>query len=123
MMTDMKKVSALIAALIVATLAASPVLEAKQKRGVKPPPLPMPVYSWTGYYIGANAGGACSNFTANRGTFTTTFGPLDPLGFVDFGDRIGLLGQYPTFSGSTCGFIGGGQVWFNLPSPKLVLGV
>src|SRR5262249_26477707 len=57
-----KKLGGLTAALMVATLVASPVLAAKAKKVVKPPPPPMPVYSWTGYYIGANAGGACNNF-------------------------------------------------------------
>src|ERR1051326_6763953 len=82
-----------IGIVVIAALIASPVLAAKTKKIVKAPPPPMPVYSWTGYYIGANVGGVCSNVTANRGNLTTTFGPLDPLGFVDFTDRIGLLGQ------------------------------
>jgi outer membrane immunogenic protein len=123
MIAVLNRIGGLTTAIIVATLVASPAFAAKAKKVVQPPPPPMPVYSWTGYYVGANAGGACSNFTANRGTFTTTFGPLDPLGFVDFTDRIGLLGQYPTFSGSTCGFIGGGQFGYNVQSANWVWGV
>jgi outer membrane immunogenic protein len=107
-----------VAIVAIAALIATPALAAKTKKIVKALPPPVPVYSWTGYYVGANAGGSCSNFTANRGTFTTTFGPLDPLGFVDFGDRTGLLGQYPTFSGSAGGFIGGGQFGYNLQTAK-----
>ena len=119
----LNRLGGLITAVIVATLVASPVLAAKTKKVVKPPPPPVPVFTWTGYYVGANAGGACSNVTANRAGFTTTFGPLDPLGFVDFGDRIGLLGQYPPFSASACGFIGGGQFGYNLQSGTWVWGV
>ena len=51
----------------IAVLIAAPALAAKAKKKAKPLPPPVPVYSWTGFYVGANAGGACSNVTANRG--------------------------------------------------------
>jgi outer membrane immunogenic protein len=109
---------------VIALLMATPVLAAKSKKPPKQPlPRPAPVFSWTGYYAGVNAGGACTNAVANRSTFGTTFGLLDPMGFVDFGHRIPLLGQFPRFLGGACGFAGGGQFGYNLQSANWVWGV
>ncbi|HEV2625014.1 MAG TPA: hypothetical protein VGV62_07860, partial [Xanthobacteraceae bacterium] len=95
---------------VIALLMTTPVLAAKSKKTPKQSlPRPAPVFSWTGYYAGANAGGVCTNAVANRDTFGTSFGPLDPNGFVDFGHRIPLPGQFPRFLGGACGFAGGGQ--------------
>jgi outer membrane immunogenic protein len=66
-----------------------------------PAPLPLPVYNWTGFYIGGNLGGASSS-----GTLTDNF-----------------TGASLT-SGSHTGFIGGGQIGYNWQlSPQWVLGV
>ena len=67
---------------------------------------PVPHYNWTGVYVGGNAGGAW----ANQSGATTT-------------DAV--TGAFvTTSSGSTSGFIGGGQIganWFF--SPNFVLGI
>src|SRR5258707_14537185 len=60
--------------------------------GLPPPPVVVPIYNWTGFYVGGNIGGAWrhgDNFT------DTIFG----VNFDD-GDGRGV-------------FIGGGQVGFN----------
>jgi outer membrane immunogenic protein len=109
---------------VIALLMATPGLAAKSKKVPRQPlPRPAPVFSRTGYYVGANAGGVCTNTVANRGPFGTTFGPLDPNGFVDFGHRIPLLGQFPRFLGGACGFAGGGQIGYNLQSANWVWGI
>ena len=70
-----------------------------------PPPLPLPVpivqvFSWTGFYIGGNAGWG---FTDGSGTFTTALG-ADP------------------FTVNTNGFIGGAQLGYNWQTGPMVFG-
>ncbi len=70
-----------------------------------PPPaiLPMPVvqvFSWTGFYIGGNAGWG---FTNGSGTFTTALG-ADP------------------FTVKTNGFVGGAQLGYNWQTGPMVFG-
>jgi outer membrane immunogenic protein len=70
-----------------------------------PPPLPLPVpivqvFSWTGFYIGGNAGWG---FTNGSGTFTTALG-ADP------------------FTVNTNGFIGGAQLGYNWQTGPMVFG-
>lgn len=115
-----KKIGIAIAA-AAALVATSAFAETKKPA---PPPVPrVPAFTWTGFYGGFNAGGICTNDVANRGPFMTTFGPLDPNGFIDFGHRIPLFGEYPTFSAAGCGFIGGGQAGYNVQSANWVWGL
>jgi outer membrane immunogenic protein len=64
-----------------------------------PPPLPPPVFSWTGFYIGANIGGAWSN---NRWT--------DTLFLTNFNNNNNGV------------FIGGGQIGGNYQIGQFVIG-
>jgi opacity protein-like surface antigen len=65
-----------------------------------PPPLMAPIYNWTGFYIGANLGGAWAN-----GTLTDN-----------------LAGA--SFTGDHSGVIGGGTAGYNWQvSPNLVVGI
>jgi outer membrane immunogenic protein len=72
-----------------------------------PPPAPAPgpapipyLYNWTGFYIGANLGGAWESATITDPIFLTTF------------------------SSNRSGFIGGGQVGYNWQlSPQWVIGI
>ncbi len=74
----------------------------------KPPPEPMftpvPVYNWTGFYIGVNAGVGW----ANGGNVTVN----DPV-----------LGAQSVSVSSHSGFLGGGQLGYNIQAGAMVYGL
>jgi outer membrane immunogenic protein len=83
-----------------------------------PPPPPPPAFSWTGFYIGANAGGGSSHNDFNgtqTGSFTPTAFPGLAFPFTD------------SFAGSSDrgGGFAGGQIGFNyeFPFSHVVIGV
>jgi outer membrane immunogenic protein len=63
-------------------------------------PMMAPVFSWTGFYIGGNLGGAWTNSTINDSLFGLNFS-----------------------NGNNAVFVGGGQVGFNYQVGNVVLGV
>src|SRR5689334_5574331 len=69
--TTMRKLATVIAA---AALIGTPALAADLNRPVykAPTPAPVPVYNWTGWYVGGNAGwvGSTGNTVTNTGTDT-----------------------------------------------------
>jgi outer membrane immunogenic protein len=69
-----------------------------------PPRNAPPIYSWTGFYFGGNAGVIWSNTTADPMSFTTVG--------VDFLGRQ-AVGQFPSFNVGSTGFTGGGEIGFN----------
>jgi outer membrane immunogenic protein len=84
---------------------------------VKAPPPVVPVYGWTGFYIGGNAGwvGSASSTITNTGTDTAAAG---------LGSALNVLGIIPTtVNESPGGFIGGAQAGYNWQSGKWLLGV
>jgi outer membrane immunogenic protein len=81
-----------------------------------PPAVVVPVFTWTGCYIGANAGGAWpkSDLTYTQGgAYLTTFDPND----VAFADSLGSSTLTPR------GFTGGGQAGCNYQASELLLGI
>ncbi|AWB20010.1 porin family protein [Methylobacterium currus] len=96
---------ALTAALLTGVVAA-PASAADLPRRVAPPPAftPVPVFTWTGFYAGVNAG---AGFGGGGGTFTdATYGTVSP------GSR-------------DAAFVGGGQIGYNYqftPGSGFVLG-
>jgi outer membrane immunogenic protein len=81
-----------------------------------PAPLPPVVWSWTGFYIGANLGwaGSSQDNLTNTGTDTGTGGLGTAL----------RLGYIPPLVGlSHSGFIGGGQIGYNWQAANWVWGI
>jgi outer membrane immunogenic protein len=82
----------------------------------RPLPPPPPVYNWTGFYVGATAGGAWSKADVTLNTVNNTprlYRPLDIPGL----DAIGS----PSISGSNA--IVGGKIGYNQQWGSFVLGL
>jgi outer membrane immunogenic protein len=84
-----------------------------------PPAAPAPVYNWTGWYVGVNAG-------ASFGNVKTDFNVAPGTSLVIEGESFST-GTIPGFAGSDrvypSGFIGGGQIGYNWQfSPIWVVG-
>jgi outer membrane immunogenic protein len=78
-----------------------------------PPPAPAPVYNWTGWYVGVNAGASFGNVKTDVNVAPVTIG--GPIIFPGF---AGSNTSYPD------GFIGGGQIGYNWQySPLIVVGL
>jgi outer membrane immunogenic protein len=90
---------------------------------VKARPMAEPAYSWTGFYIGANAGGAWSpsNGSSDFGPLFPPFAILPPVTpvFTVIPGQLATLGA----TGNSSGFIGGGQIGYNWQVQRFVLGV
>jgi outer membrane immunogenic protein len=98
----------------VAALIGTPAFAADM--GVPAAPLPAPVYNWTGWYVGVNAGAsmgkAKTDFNGAPGFLLNTLSFATPPGFVGFDEA------------SPGGFIGGGQIGYNWQySPLIVVGL
>jgi outer membrane immunogenic protein len=92
------KRAGLLVGICAAAFVAAPALAADLPMKAPPAP-PLPVFSWNGFYIGANIGGAWSHTTVN-----------DVVTGLSFGT-------------DSSGFIGGGQVGFNYQMNNFVFGV
>jgi outer membrane immunogenic protein len=101
----MKKLATVIAAI---ALIGTPAFAADMPVKAPPPP-PAPVYNWTGWYVGVNAGASFGNvktdFNVTPGTSAVTEGESFSTGII------------PGFAGSDRvnpdGFMGGGQIGYN----------
>ena len=97
---------AFIPALAAISLAAPACAADLPAREYRPPPVaaPVPVYDWSGFYIGGNIGGAWDSSTSTNRALDGTF--------VSSG------------SGNNSGVIGGGQIGYNfMASPNFLLGL
>src|SRR5437868_4494385 len=101
----MKKI--LLASLAVAALYAAPVLAADRPApAYKAAPMAAPVYSWTGFYIGGNVGGAWSHLTTTD---------------VDAFAALATAGTQTKLHKT--GFTGGGQLGYNVQSANWLFGI
>ncbi len=107
----MKKV--LFAALLAGTAFATPALTADLPRKA-PAFVPPPVFSWTGFYVGVNAGYGFGNDSDVR---TTGIGVANVNAVAD-------LARPPRVRLDRDGFVGGGQIGYNWQlAPSWVLGI
>jgi outer membrane immunogenic protein len=83
---------------------------------VKAPPVVAPIWSWTGFYIGGNVGGAWNDTRDDvfpTGCFLTTCGGGPPFNPIR-SDSVRLSGS---------GFTGGAQAGYNWQRDKWVFGI
>jgi outer membrane immunogenic protein len=82
----------------------------------KAPVVAVPVYNWTGFYIGGNVGGAWGNFDPRTLTVYSDDGWIVPTDAPAI-DRVGIQSSKPT------GFTGGFEAGYNWQSRNFVFGV
>jgi outer membrane immunogenic protein len=82
-------------------------------------PLAAPVWSWTGFYIGAHVGGGWGTIESEL-TNIPYFPEAEVARFSSL-DFPG--GPFPIASGNVNGFLGGGQIGYNFQSGIVVFGV
>jgi outer membrane immunogenic protein len=88
-----------------------------------PPAPPAPVYNWTGFYVGGNAGVSLGTFKTDFNAPTTVAATVSAPGLISASgaSTFGFGGTDTLYPG---GFIGGGQIGFNWQfSPLWVVGV
>lgn len=118
----MKKLA--IAALAGSALLTGVVASSAADMAVKaaPMPAPIPVFSWTGFYIGANVGGAWTpdNAGSDFGPLFPPFALLPPVAPII--TIIPGLNDVLVGGGRQSGVIGGGQIGYNWQVNQFVLG-
>jgi outer membrane immunogenic protein len=77
-------------------------------------PPPLPVFTWTGFYVGATAGAG-----SERTSTTTVIYPGRHLVLPPDLNRVAAAG---TIGGNRVGFIGGGEIGYNYQVNQLVFG-
>ncbi|WP_029587375.1 outer membrane protein [Bradyrhizobium sp. URHD0069] len=110
----MKNLALALAALGLGTVAAS--AADMPGRYAKAPVAVAPVATWTGCYIGVNAGYSWGDGSSSLALqpSVAAFGALDPAAFAALGGR---------YTGSPSGALGGGQVGCNYQSGIVVVGI
>lgn len=104
------KIVSLFGAALLASVSGAAIAADLPSRKVAPAPVyAAPVFTWSGFYIGVNAGGVISRTTGRPDGITPNILFAAP----------GL----PTVNSEKFGFLGGGQVGFNYQTGSFVFGV
>ena len=108
--------------ILVSLLAATAMASAAQaadlpSRAPAPVFVAPPAFTWTGFYIGVNAGGSFSN--SNHSSYSY----VDPNECGNAACTIGSTTNFRGGNGQTSGFIGGGQIGYNWQTSSLVFGL
>ncbi len=110
-MTKRLKMGVAAAALIVATAVAAQAADLPTRKEAPAPVFVPPPFTWTGFYVGVNAGGIWSSGSRNA----TLYYPA--------GDAF-LSGYFPGGIGNNqSGFIGGAQAGYNYQTGAVVFGI
>jgi outer membrane immunogenic protein len=97
-----------LTAIAFSQIASAADLPRKAPAYIPPPP---PVLSWTGWYMGLNAG---ANWSANNSIDIVSTGVYNPIGYNPDIMNQGAAGATANLSnGNKVGFIGGGQIGYN----------
>jgi outer membrane immunogenic protein len=96
-----------------------PAAGAADLRGPPPPPVvaPLPIFTWSGFYVGVNAGGA---FGDNNNDFRN--GVFVPAGTFPGAPATSGTLFIPGNDNNNDGFAGGGQIGYNWQVGSFVLG-
>jgi len=112
----------LLAGVALAALVAAPALAADRPVYKAPPPPPPPVFSWTGFYIGVNAGGVFANDNSVD-TVTRNVSSIAGLN-GDIGAAVAARGTGSVSLSNRGQFIAGGQIGYNWQiGPAWVTGI
>ena len=109
---------------VVSTVAFTQIAAAADLPRKAPPPAvpPAPVYNWTGWYVGLNAGGHWGNNTVDSVGVSSFADPSFLSGSTDIANSLARLSTY-SLGGHNNGFIGGGQIGYNWQFGKWLAGL
>lgn len=120
---DLSMKKFLLSTVALATMTAGAMAADLPSRRAPAPYVAVPVFTWTGFYVGVNAGygfNAKNNNNTNFGTFAATPGTLTaPLGAYNGVVSNGVFGG----RGSNDGFVGGGHAGYNYQFGNIVIGL
>jgi outer membrane immunogenic protein len=88
------------------------------RRAAPAPYVAVPVFTWTGFYVGVNAGYGFSDNNNNQGSFVAGPGALS----APLGGYAGTVNR-GNGNGNNDGFVGGGQIGYNYQIGNWVVGI